>query len=103
MDKLIASISTPEGLFGVAITMAFVLILVKPVREALLGSNASDPTLSAINKLIAEIAKNNVEAVKQNVYFAENIQKFNRTIEGVGSIHTVLSNILTELVRSSKA
>jgi hypothetical protein len=100
MDALLNSITTLQGAVGVAITMAFILILVKPVRAALMGSHHEDPVLHTMNTLIAEIKKSNEEAARQNAFFAENIQKFAQTITGIATIQSTLSSILTELVRS---
>jgi len=92
MAKLLDGIDTVEGLIAVALIMAFVLLLGKPVKGMLAGLTDGDPMVAQMETLISAVQENNKHQAENVRLMEENQDRFKETI-------SLLHNIRLDMVK----
>jgi len=79
-----------ESLPVVAVTMAFVLILAKPVRDVIKGTSGTDPVIDSMQAVVDAVNKN-TGAMQENVALMKtNLEHFERVVHTADEIRVEL-------------
>jgi len=98
MDKLFSGVSTPEGLIGTALTLAFIWIMYQSVKQMKMGGSEGDPVVSALGKLSGAIKTNTDLCQKQLDEFRSN----NSLFVGLGLKLDQINDTLKEIERNTR-
>jgi len=103
MAKLFDGVSSFEGLVGVAMTLAFVILAMPYVRKAASTLASGDPVVQALKDLIG-VMRDNTEANREQVeQFTANNKLFEGVIQNTKTIQedisAIRSDVHDELVR----
>jgi len=98
MDKLFSGVSTPEGLVGTALTLAFIWIMYQSIKSMKVSTSDTDPVVGALAKLSGAIKTNSDLCQKQLDEFRSN----NNLFVGLGLKMDQINDTLKEIERNTR-